>query len=199
MADQATRQKILDGAMKAFSQYGYQKTSIRKIAIAAEIKSSALIYHYFEDKKALFSAVMREMAPVRDLLMLEPEFARLLMTFPPQVVLKQLGSRILTLLEDPEMSNFLKLFVSEAMEKPELAPFLNATQQQILGFLVRYFQYQIDNGTFREHDPEVSACAFVSLILVNSLSYLGFTPYPKPETYIQQVVNIFLDGIRSDE
>lgn len=202
MTDQETRQKILAGAFKVFAVHGYHKASIKKIAKAANIKSSALIYHYFEDKKALFNAVIRESSQARNLPLLNPELAEQAFNIPPEILLNQIGNGVLSILEDPEMTNIIKLFLSEAVRMPEVALSLIETQKQMLGFLVRYFQYHIDKGTFREHDPEVSARAFVGLILVNVLANIVFTPlkegFSQPNIYVKEVVSIFLNGIRSD-
>jgi AcrR family transcriptional regulator len=200
MSEQETRQKILEGALKVFSVHGYHKASIKKIAKAAEIKSSALIYHYFEDKKALFNAIVRELSPARDLPILNSEIAEQAMNIPPEIVLNQIGNGVLSLLDDPEMTNIVKLFLSEAARMPEVALSLIETQQQMLGFLIRYFQHHIDNGTFREHDVEVSARAFVGMIMVNILATLVFTPLgkdvPKSDIYVREIVNIFLNGMK---
>jgi AcrR family transcriptional regulator len=202
MTDLETREKILAGAFKAFSVHGYHKTSIKKIAKAAGIKSSALIYHYFEDKKALFNAVIRELSPVRDLPMLNSEFEEQAFDIPPEILLTQLGKGMLSLLEDAEITNIMKLFLSEAVRMPEVATSLIDTQEQILGFLTRYFQHQIDNGTFREHKSEIAARAFIGTILANILANIVFTPlkegFSQPDLYVKEVVTIFLKGLRSE-
>lgn len=52
----ATRQRILDVALKRFAAGGYEATSLRQIAGAASIDIATLKYHY-EDKPALFAEV----------------------------------------------------------------------------------------------------------------------------------------------
>lgn len=199
MTEQETRQQILEGALRTFSVDGYHKSSIKKIAKAAGIKSSALIYHYFEDKKALFNAVIRELSPARDLPLLKPELAEQATQIPPEILLAQIGNGVLALLDDPDMTNILKLFLSEAIRMPEVALSLIETQQQMLSFLKGYFQHQIDTGKFREHDPEIAARAFVGLILVNILATIVFTPlaegFSEPDIYIKAVIGIFLNGL----
>ncbi len=49
-----TKQKILTAALDCFSEKGYAAASIKDISVAAGIKSSALIYHYFANKEDLF-------------------------------------------------------------------------------------------------------------------------------------------------
>lgn len=48
-----SRQRILDGAMDAFSRYGYSAASMNTICSENEI-SKGIIYHYFKDKDSLY-------------------------------------------------------------------------------------------------------------------------------------------------
>lgn len=52
-----TREKILDEALKLFSQHGYDAVSIRQIAGAVGIKESSLYYH-FKNKQAIFDTLV---------------------------------------------------------------------------------------------------------------------------------------------
>ncbi|HEX13164.1 MAG: hypothetical protein C0173_06355 [Desulfurella sp.] len=53
----STKEKILEKASELFAQYGYQETSIRKIAKEAKA-NSAMISYYFGSKKALYESVL---------------------------------------------------------------------------------------------------------------------------------------------
>ncbi|MHB1842876.1 MAG: TetR/AcrR family transcriptional regulator [Sulfobacillus sp.] len=53
-----TRQLILDQARTAFSERGYDTTSLREIARLARV-DPALVTHYFGSKDRLFAALMR--------------------------------------------------------------------------------------------------------------------------------------------
>jgi AcrR family transcriptional regulator len=54
----ATRERIIDSATKLFAESGYEATSLRQIAIMADIDSATLKYH-FGDKPNLFAEVYR--------------------------------------------------------------------------------------------------------------------------------------------
>lgn len=195
------RQQILEGALKVFSTEGFHKASIKKIARAANIKSSALIYHYFKDKKALLNALVSELSPLANVSILKEEMQEQLLEMPPEILLKQLANTVLSILEDEAMRNLIRLFLSEAVRMPEVAETLIDTQQTMLNFLVRYLDYQQSRGLFREHNPEVAARAFIGMILVNIFVRLVFLPLaegmPDGETYVNEVVQIYLDGLRS--
>ena len=53
--NQDTRQSILESARAAFAERGYDKSSIRAIATAAQV-DPALVHHYFGTKEKLFLA-----------------------------------------------------------------------------------------------------------------------------------------------
>src|ERR1700742_3926286 len=52
---QATRTAILDIARSQFGSHGFERTTIRSVASAAEV-DPALVMHYFGNKAALFAA-----------------------------------------------------------------------------------------------------------------------------------------------
>ncbi|EUJ18466.1 TetR/AcrR family transcriptional regulator [Listeria aquatica] len=52
------RKKIIEAARKTFKKEGYAKSSIRKIAIQAEM-SSGNLYRYYKNKEALFEEIVR--------------------------------------------------------------------------------------------------------------------------------------------
>lgn len=54
-----TRRRILAAARTCFGRYGYDKTTNKDIAAAANITAGA-IYHYFPSKQSLFVATLRE-------------------------------------------------------------------------------------------------------------------------------------------
>lgn len=54
-----SRGKIIHAALELFSDQGFEKTSIREIAKAADI-SLGLLYNYFESKEALLKAIVLE-------------------------------------------------------------------------------------------------------------------------------------------
>ena len=63
----ATRRRILDAAMMLFSQWGFDATRIKDVALKAEV-NAALVHHYFGDKDALYETVLRDaLSPLKDL------------------------------------------------------------------------------------------------------------------------------------
>ena len=54
---EATRELILDAAEQLFFQHGVSRTTLEKIAAAAGVSRGAIYWH-FENKSALFSAML---------------------------------------------------------------------------------------------------------------------------------------------
>lgn len=61
----STRRRILDAALALFAEHGYERTSVRMIAEAANV-AQGLLYSYFDGKHGLLHAIFAEsMADVR--------------------------------------------------------------------------------------------------------------------------------------
>ena len=56
-SDSATRQHLLQAALKSFADRGYAATSVQHIVDAARVSKPAL-YYYFKDKAGLFDALV---------------------------------------------------------------------------------------------------------------------------------------------
>lgn len=53
----ASRKRILETALLLFSEQGYRETSVAELAGSADV-SKGLVYHYFDTKRDVLSAVM---------------------------------------------------------------------------------------------------------------------------------------------
>lgn len=58
-----TRGEVIDAARVLFSEVGYDGTTLTAVAKAAAVSPTA-VYHYFEDKEALYRAVFEATAPL---------------------------------------------------------------------------------------------------------------------------------------
>jgi len=56
---EARRAEILDGARRAFAEYGYDGATVARLEQATGLSRGA-IFHYFSDKKELFVALAAE-------------------------------------------------------------------------------------------------------------------------------------------
>lgn len=53
----SSRSRILDAALRMFSQRGYEETSVASLARSADV-SKGLVYHYFDTKRDVLTAVV---------------------------------------------------------------------------------------------------------------------------------------------
>src|SRR5215217_6023869 len=143
------RHQILEAALKVFSTKGFHKATNKDIADAAGGISPGLIYWYFKDKQDLFLSLVRERAPIFDVVT-HPER---LMDLPPREALALIGRSFLAVLNVPANIALFRIIVGEAMRFPQVGEqFYKIAPVHIFGMLNTYFQRQIDLGNFRPHD-----------------------------------------------
>jgi TetR/AcrR family transcriptional regulator len=191
------RREILEAALRVFSERGFRGATIKEIAREAGIRSSALIYWYFEDKDDLFRAILTEFLPVVRRVADTAE----LMDRPPEEVLQLIAGIFLDTFDDPTTVRLFRVTLSAAAASPgEIGQALEKAQREVLGFVTTYLQRQVDLGRLRLHDPQSAARSFVGMLIVYVLSREVFLHLrdglPDKEQYVKNVVGIFLDGLR---
>jgi AcrR family transcriptional regulator len=112
-----TRERIVDEAMRLFSQHGYASTSVAKIEAAAGLTAGAGgLYHHFKSKEAVLAAgIERQLArldALRDIRRLLTPLGDLKaeLTLIARYILAELDSE----------TQLLQILVSEARSRPEL-------------------------------------------------------------------------------
>jgi len=192
------RVQILDAAFEEFAAKGFRGATIKSIAQAAQLQSSALIYWYFPTKEALFQAVLGAYAPILQAIV-APEA---LLERAPEEVLPVLARALLATAADPTAQRLVRLIIGEALRHQELASVLVAGgPQRVLRFLSAYLEHQIACGRLRPHNTASSARAFMGM-LVPQAAGKGLLPAlaeggPTDEAHITTVVDIFLRGLES--
>jgi len=113
----ATRERIVDEAMRLFSQHGYAATSIAKIEAAAGLTPGAGgIYHHFASKEAVLAAgIDRQLARLGALREIRHVLGslgdtRAELTLTARYVLAELDSE----------SELLRILASDARSRPQL-------------------------------------------------------------------------------
>ena len=193
------RRQILDGALRAFSEKGFIKTTNRDIAEAAGIGSPGLIYHYFKDKEALLRAALEQHVPLLQLL----SHAETFFALPPEVALMQAGRGYLEMMQSPRMSAFVKLLIGEAIRQPVLAQtFIEIGPRRGLEFLSGYLKAKMDAGELRAVDPDLAARSFMGPLVLAKIAQI-LLPQPNAlavdgEALLTMHVEIFLRGLRPD-
>jgi AcrR family transcriptional regulator len=146
-----TRERILDEAMRLFSEHGYAATSIAKIEAAAGLTPGAGgLYHHFASKEAVLAAgierqlsrlsALREirnvLGPLGDL--------RAELTLTARYILTELDSE----------SELLSILASDARNRPQL---LKTAVEQLVSSMFTGFAAWIGERAERTIPPEEAA------------------------------------------
>jgi AcrR family transcriptional regulator len=194
--DKNRREDIIQAALRVFAREGFHKASIKQIAKEAGLKSPSLIYWYFKDKEELLSAVMSSLTPVFDM----ADNAEAMFDLPPEMVLTMMARGFFTAFSNPNAVRLLKIVLSEVVHSPETITPIAQNALPIMRFFVAYLGRQIELGRLRPHDPQVSFRAFLGMFMAYLIMRDIIVPFreglPEPEQYAEEVVAIFLGGLR---
>ncbi|MEM7333629.1 MAG: TetR family transcriptional regulator [Chloroflexota bacterium] len=147
MADPNRRRKIVDAARRVFAEHGYDKASIKLIAQEAQLKSSALIYWYFENKEALLAEILKVGVPLAQLGDVTPAFFEV----PPEELLPRLLRMHLTAINDEEIEKIVRIFVPETIRNDSFQARFGEIVSPVFELIRYYMEMQIANGRFRPH------------------------------------------------
>jgi AcrR family transcriptional regulator len=153
-----TRERIVEEAMRLFSQHGYAATSIAKIEAAAGLTPGAGgLYHHFESKEAVLAAgIERQLARLGALREIRQVLGSLgdleaELTLTARYVLAELDSE----------SELLRILASDARNRPQL---LTAAAEQLVSSTFTGFATWISERAERAvPDDEASAIAAFGL------------------------------------
>ena len=203
MTGNERREEIVKAAARVFARYGYHKASIKAIARAADIRSPALIYHYFDDKRALFHAVIGRLAPLQGTPFTDEALAADWLDLPPGTLLPQMLTRLLSLADDEDTSRLIRLYLSEAARDPEIAEVVGSFQRSALSFLRRYLRRQVTLGRLKPHDENSTARILMGTVLPYLLGATIFpaiaAEFPERDAYAAAVVDTILHGLAGPE
>jgi AcrR family transcriptional regulator len=161
------RQQIIDGALEAFSEKGFDGASNKDIASAAKIASPGLIYHYFKDKVDLLHQMLEARMPVLHLI----NEAEGMLDQPADVVLPHLAVKILRAYDQWPAMPLIKVVFSEAMRNPRVAKMvLDVGPGRGIRIMSAYMQRQMDAGVLRPMDPNIATRIFIGPLLAYSLT-----------------------------
>jgi AcrR family transcriptional regulator len=153
-----TRERIVDEAMRLFSEHGYSATSIAKIEAAAGLTPGAGgLYHHFHSKEAVLTAgIERQLARLGALRQIRDALGSLgdleaELTLTARYILAELDSE----------SQLLRILAAEARNRPQL---LTAAVEQLLSSTYTGFATWINERAQRPMgEREAAAIAAIAL------------------------------------
>ena len=187
----ANQQKLLEAALSVFARMGYSGASMDAVAEAAGL-SKPTLYKYFDNKEALFTAMMQAR---RDDMLMGFE-----MTQAGSMVaqLHAFAWRYERSVLQPDLMSLARLIIAEAHRFPEVGRAYQASgPDRLLAGMMRYLEDQRDAGELVFEDTELAAEDLWGLILSAPRSRALYEPDWKPDDptlgrYIHNGLRVFL-------
>jgi AcrR family transcriptional regulator len=161
-ASEERRHQIMEAALRVFADKGYSAATTKDIAHEAGV-TPGLIYHYFEDKRALLAAILTERSPVG--VAAEALAAEGMDELDPRVLLPLLVTKLLERLEAAENSGPFHVLMGEAMHDPEMRRLFNDRTASVVESLAGYLGRQMERGRLRQLNPTLVAQLLLGSIM----------------------------------
>lgn len=198
----ATRQNILDEALREFSLHGFSGARVDRIAENTRT-SKRMIYYYFASKEGLWLEVLKE--SYRQLRELEADFH--LEDLPPMLALRKLVEG--TVEYHASHSDFIRVIMTENIHKGvhiRQMPELKAVNRKAIEIIEDICRRGIEEGIFRtDLEPvklheNISALAFFNVSNQYTFGYLFDQDFADKETHAkrrEQIVDTITRYVRA--
>ena len=187
--------RILDEATQLFLAEGYGATSIEQVVRLAGV-SKRTFYSRFEDKAALFGAVLQRIVeglrPAAEVPLIEGSNLT--------AILHRLAELILRAAISPQAIAVHRLIVGESARFPALAAAVNrnAATEKGVALIASLLEREVRAGTIALDDPHFAATHFLQMVITIPQRVAMGLEKPMTETDLRQwpgkVVALFLDG-----
>jgi TetR/AcrR family transcriptional regulator, mexJK operon transcriptional repressor len=190
--------RIVDVATELFLTSGYGATSIEAVAQRAQI-SKRTFYHRFENKSALFGAVVHRMIER----LRPPADVPLLHGANLTEILRGLADLILRAALSPSAIALHRLIVAESSRFPNLAAAVTSATTEAIGLIAGVLEREARAGNLTLDNSTFAAQQFLhTVIALPQRRAMGLgTPMTSTEldAWPRDVVNLFLNGCRGWE
>lgn len=163
-----TKQEILKVSLDLFSIYGFEATSMSKIANTIGIRKASL-YSHFESKQAILNEIIDEILEYYDKKSIFVNTDWNTEDIPESVdeIVKKIQEQIQFILHDPYISKARKMLVIEQFNNPKLSK-LQTKQNYIdvLNYFTGFIQLLIQKDVLIEEDATIMASQFCLPITV---------------------------------
>jgi AcrR family transcriptional regulator len=172
MTGDARREQILQTAVTLFSQRGFKGTTTKEIARAAGV-SEAMVFRHFENKDALYGAIL-DTKGCQDGVHKFPwegnhELLTAMQANDDFAVFYNLA--IASLDKHQEDVAFMRLLFYSALEEHELAErFFHEFIERVYEFVGGYIEKRQADGAFREMEPRIAVRALLGMLIHHSLN-----------------------------
>jgi Transcriptional regulator len=152
------RQMVLDGAVRVFTKYGFDASSMDKIAEAAGV-SKRTIYNHFKSKESLFQAIVADFLKERD--QIKPiEYSK---TLPLSEQLRGFAEAELYLINDPVRRGLSKLLTSVFLMDIDFGR-STRSQYEPHKALIQWLNSAKEEQKLKFQSPELAAQIFYGMV-----------------------------------
>ncbi len=194
MADgqQSTREKILEAALRLFSQKGYLGATTKEISAESGVAEVTLFRH-FSSKEALFEEMLSTYSFLPTLKGIMPSIKKM----PYEKALEEIASGHLEVLS--KRANLIKIMHSEVHIYPEKIRKIYFTYiDETFKTLAAYFDDMQEKGLLRRFDSILAARAFFGMFYAYFASshIFMFNKYNSSDTrrLVREYVGFFVQG-----
>ena len=204
MTGDKRREQILQTAVDLFSQRGFKGTTTKEIARAAGV-SEAMVFRHFENKDALYGAIL-DTKGCQDGVHRFPweENAVLQKAIEQKDDLAVFYNIAFDALNKHQSDvGFMRLLFYSALEEHELADrFFHEFIERIYEFIGGYVEQRQRDGAFREMNPRIAVRAFLGMLIHHSLNNILWDRKRvildiSTEEAAKNFAEILLNGIKS--
>ncbi|HEY1459478.1 MAG TPA: TetR/AcrR family transcriptional regulator [Casimicrobiaceae bacterium] len=198
-ASEQLGESILDAATELFLAQGFGATSIEAVAQRVRV-SKRTFYHRFEDKPALFAAVVHRIIER----LRPPAGIALIEGLDVGAVLERLATIILRAALSPQAISLHRLIVAESSRFPELAAVLarEGAAQEATRLIAGVIERANQAGSLECDDPAFAAQQFLQMVIaVPQRRAMGLgAPMSARDVdeWPRKVVDLFLNGCIGD-
>lgn len=187
------KHKILKVALNEFGKHGYNATSMDTIAFACGF-SKAILYQYFTNKEALFTAIFNEdMLEHFDMLSVDNGIRDL------HEVLTEVAYSYYNMLIKPERLNLIRVIIAESGNLPKIGKLfydqgINKMSKKLSIYLEKNKELGVINCSNTKLASKIFLSDIASFIIFDELINPSKSEFNKSEI-LDNIVHIFEKGI----
>ncbi|MEM1369954.1 MAG: TetR/AcrR family transcriptional regulator [Cyanobacteria bacterium P01_H01_bin.15] len=188
----STRERILQAALSLFARQGYDGTTTRDLAAAAQVAEGTLFRHFANKKAILMEVVTAGWVDIlTDLLTELSEMGSY------KAIAQVMRRRMLNFRHNSEL---LRVCFLEAQFHPELR---EQVQREVINKMSdvaeAFFQTAMDRGIYRQANPRIVALVFLGMFTITGFSHDAVNPnFSSPQALqdmAEGISDIFLHGV----
>jgi TetR/AcrR family transcriptional regulator, transcriptional repressor of aconitase len=173
---EARRAQILDGAGRAFAQYGYDGATVARLEEATGLSRGA-IFHYFRDKKDLFAEVAVQV---------NRRYLELITTSGLATALRELAK------ESPDFMAVLFETEVRLRQDEDFMRRIEETSEEMRPALAAWFEEQSASGALRSDIDWRNLARFATMVT----NGLALRVAAGDETDVETVIRLLEDALR---